>query len=40
LREADFVGLRDDATLAAVRAAGIDARLMPDPAVMVAELFG
>jgi hypothetical protein len=40
LREADFVGVRDDATGAAVAAAGIAARLMPDPAVMVAELFG
>jgi hypothetical protein len=40
LREADFVGVRDDSTLAAATAAGIAARLMPDPAVMVAELFG
>jgi hypothetical protein len=39
LREADFVGVRDDATLAAVAGAGIAARLMPDPAVMVEELF-
>jgi hypothetical protein len=40
LREADFVGVRDDATRAAVATGGIAARLMPDPAVMVAELFG
>jgi hypothetical protein len=40
LAEADDVAVRDRHTLATLRAAGIDARLMPDPAVMVAELFG
>lgn len=40
LGAADRVGVRDARTLALLQAAGIDARLMPDPAVMVAELFG
>lgn len=40
LRAADLVGVRDRITLAYLAAAGINARLMPDPAVMVAELFG
>ncbi len=40
LRGADFAGVRDRLTFAALRAAGIDSSLMPDPAVMVAELFG
>ncbi|MBI4987851.1 MAG: polysaccharide pyruvyl transferase family protein [Rhodocyclales bacterium] len=40
LREADWVGVRDRATQAHLAAAGISAALMPDPAVMTAELFG
>ncbi len=40
LGAADAVGVRDGHTLEQLLAAGIDARLMPDPAVMVAELFG
>ncbi len=40
LRAADAVGVRDRVTLEALAAAGIGARLMPDPAVMVADLFG
>lgn len=40
LRAADAVGVRDRQTLAHLAKAGIAARLMPDPAVMVAELFG
>lgn len=40
LREADEVGVRDRLTQAQLAMAGISARLMPDPAVMVAELFG
>ena len=40
LREADAVGVRDRTTQAHLQAAGIRTRLMPDPAVMVAELFG
>lgn len=40
LRSADEVGVRDQQTQALLRVAGIAARLMPDPAVMVAELFG
>ena len=40
LRAADEVSVRDRQTLAHLAAAGIGARLMPDPAVMVAELFG
>lgn len=40
LAEADAVSVRDQHTQASLRAAGIDARLIPDPAVMTAELFG
>lgn len=40
LAEADAVGVRDRRTLALLQAAGIAARLVPDPAAMVAELFG
>jgi hypothetical protein len=40
LKAADDVGVRDQRTQALLHAAGITARLMPDPAVMVAELFG
>ena len=40
LRAADAVGVRDTATQAHLYAAGISSHLMPDPAVMVAELFG
>lgn len=40
LGEADAVGVRDRHTLAHALAAGIDAQLMPDPAVMTAVLFG
>ena len=40
LREADAVAVRDSRTLAHLSAAGIPARLLPDPAVMVAVLFG
>jgi len=40
LKAADDVSVRDRQTLAQLAAAGIRARLMPDPAVMVAELFG
>lgn len=40
LRAADAVRVRDTQTLAHLRKAGIPARLLPDPAVMVAELFG
>jgi hypothetical protein len=40
LRDADLVRVRDRPTLAQLSAADIPARLMPDPAVMVAELFG
>lgn len=40
LRAADGVGVRDTLTQASLRAAGISAHLMPDPAVMVADLFG
>ena len=40
LRAADAVGVRDRVTLEPLVAAGVGARLMPDPAVMVAELFG
>lgn len=39
LRAADDVSVRDRRTLAQLEAAGIPARLVPDPAVMVAELF-
>lgn len=40
LRQADAIGVRDNLTLAMLTAAGIKARLIPDTAVMVAELFG
>lgn len=40
LRDANDVSVRDHQTHAALRAHGIAARLVPDPAVMVAELFG
>ena len=40
LRAADEVGVRDVLTQAQLNAVGIHTRLMPDPAVMVAELFG
>lgn len=40
LGAADEVSVRDRQTLAHLDAAGISARLIPDPAVMVAELFG
>jgi hypothetical protein len=40
LRAADWVGVRDSLTLAHLAAAGIVATLMPDPAVLTAELFG
>ena len=39
LRSADAIGVRDPTTLAHLGAAGISARLMPDPAVLLAELF-
>ena len=39
LQAADAVGVRDRCTLGHLAAAGVEARLMPDPAVMVAELF-
>jgi hypothetical protein len=40
LAAADAVGVRDERTLSHLAAAGISARLMPDPAAMVAGLFG
>lgn len=40
LKAADVVGVRDKVTQAQLQASGIPARLMPDPAVLVAELFG
>lgn len=40
LAAADAVGVRDRQTYALLTSAGIAARLMPDPAVMVAGLFG
>ena len=40
LAGANAVGVRDLATQTVLQAAGIAARLMPDPAVMVRELFG
>ncbi len=40
LQAAADVSVRDQHTLAHLAAAGIGARLVPDPAVMVAELFG
>lgn len=40
LHTADAVGVRDVQTQRTLQAAGIDATLLPDPAVLVAELFG
>ena len=40
LAAADEVSVRDRETLAQLHAAGIAARLLPDPAVLVVELFG
>jgi hypothetical protein len=40
IRSAHHVSVRDSKTQAHLRAAGIGAPLVPDPAVMVAELFG
>jgi hypothetical protein len=40
LKTADAVSVRDRCTLAQLEAAGIAASLVPDPGVMVAELFG
>ncbi len=40
LRAEDWAGVRDSLTLAHLSAAGIAATLMPDPAVLTAELFG
>ena len=40
LRMADHLSVRDRQTLAQLHAHGIDAQLVPDPVVMVAELFG
>ena len=40
LRTADRIGVRDTRTLAHLAAAGISATLMPDAAVLTAELFG
>ena len=40
LKAANAVSVRDRHTLAQLEEAGITARLIPDPAVMVAELFG
>lgn len=40
LKNADAVSVRDRQTLAHLAEAGIKASLVPDPAVMVAELFG
>lgn len=40
LRNADFVSVRDTHTQAALASADIRARLLPDPVVMLAELFG
>jgi hypothetical protein len=40
LRTADHLSVRDAHTQSILRAAGIDAPLVPDPAAMVAELFG
>lgn len=39
LRTADFLAVRDARTLAWLRQSGIAAALLPDPAVLVAELF-
>ncbi len=40
LRTADWIGARDSLTFAHLSAAGIPATLMPDAAVLTAELFG
>ncbi|HEV8690517.1 MAG TPA: polysaccharide pyruvyl transferase family protein [Ideonella sp.] len=40
LRSADALGVRDALTLAQLASAGLPAQLLPDPAVLVAELFG
>lgn len=40
LREADFVGVRDAFTFSLLRNEGVAAALMPDPAVLLRELFG
>ncbi|MCG5072692.1 polysaccharide pyruvyl transferase family protein [Paraburkholderia tagetis] len=40
LRHADHLSVRDRQTRDQLRVQGIDAQLIPDPAVMVAELFG
>jgi hypothetical protein len=40
LREADAVGVRDARTQAHLAAAGLASTLLPDPVVMLAELFG
>ncbi len=40
LRQADAVGVRDRQTLACLAAADIPARLLPDPAALVADHFG
>jgi len=40
IRSANHISVRDRQTQAHLRAAGIDAPLVPDPAVMVADLFG
>lgn len=40
LRKADAVGVRDRQTQSHLAAAGIPTRLLPDPAALVAELFG
>lgn len=40
LGAADLVTVRDQATLAQLAAGGVAATLLPDPAVLVAELFG
>jgi len=40
LKAADAGGVRDRETLRQLASAGVAARLIPDPAVMVAELFG
>jgi hypothetical protein len=40
LRAARAVTVRDDITLAHLRAAGVAAKTLPDPGVMAAELFG
>lgn len=40
LKEADYVSVRDELTRTHLNHLGIETRLVPDPAVMVAELFG